>query len=112
MAVYYATKAFVLSFTEAIANELSGTGVTVTALCPGPTQSEFQQRAHIENTRLIKGKFMGLMTSEAVAQIGYRGFTQEKRLVIPGLINKVGVQSVRLSPRRVATQVARMLQES
>ena len=112
MAVYYATKAFVLSFSEAIANELAGTGVTVTALCPGPTQSEFQQRAHIENTRLIKGKFMGLMTSEAVARIGYHGFMQEKRLVIPGLMNKMGVQSVRFSPRRVATQVARMLQES
>jgi len=112
MAVYYATKAFVLSFTEAIANELAGTGVTVTALCPGPTQSEFQQRAHIENTRLVKGKFMGMMTSETVAQIGYRGFMQGKRLVIPGLLNKIGVQSVRLSPRRVATQVARMLQES
>lgn len=112
MAVYYATKAFVLSFTEAIANELSGTGVTVTALCPGPTRSEFQQRAHIENTRLVKGKFMGMMTAETVAQIGYRGFLQGKRLVIPGLLNKVGVQSVRLSPRRVATQIARMLQES
>ena len=112
MAVYYATKAFVLSFSEAIANELTGTGVTVTALCPGPTQSEFQQRAHIENTRLIKGNFMGLMTSEAVARIGYHGFMQEKRLVIPGLMNKMGVQSVRFSPRRVATQVARMLQES
>jgi uncharacterized protein len=112
MAVYYASKAFVLSFTEAIANELADTGVTVTALCPGPTQSEFQQRARIENTRLSKGKFLGLMTSAAVAQIGYRGLMQGKRLVIPGLINKIGVQSVRLSPRRVAAQVARMLQES
>ena len=112
MAVYYATKAFVLSFTEAIANELAGTGVTVTALCPGPTQSEFQRHAHIENTRLVKGKFMGMMTSQVVARIGYHGFMQGKRLVIPGLLNKVGVQSVRLSPRRVATQIARMLQES
>jgi short-subunit dehydrogenase len=112
MAVYYATKAFVLSFSEAIANELSGTGVTVTALCPGPTQSEFQQRAHIEHTRLIKGKFMGLMTSEAVARSGYQGLMHGKRVVIPGLINKIGVQSVRVSPRRVTTQVARMLQES
>jgi short-subunit dehydrogenase len=73
MAVYYASKAFVLSFTEAIANELAGTGVTVTALCPGPTQSEFQRRAHIENTRLVKGKFMGMMTAETVAPIGYGG---------------------------------------
>ena len=112
MAVYYATKAFVLSFTEAIANELAGTGVTVTALCPGPTQSEFQRRAHIENTRLIKGKLIGLMSPAAVAQLGYRGLMQGKRLVIPGFINKLGVQSVRLSPRRVTTQVARMLQES
>jgi short-subunit dehydrogenase len=92
MAVYYASKAFVLSFTEAIANELAGTGVTVTALCPGPTQSEFQRRAHIENTRLVKGKFMGMMTAETVAPIGYGGLMQGKRLVIPGLINKVGVQ--------------------
>src|SRR3981189_1482485 len=64
MAVYYASKAYVLSFSEAIANELKGTGVTVTALCPGPTESEFQKRAHIENTRLIKSKLMGRMTSE------------------------------------------------
>lgn len=112
MSVYYATKAFVLSFTEAIANELVGTGVTVTALCPGPTQSEFQQRARIENTRLVKGKFMGFMTAEEVAKIGYRGFMQGKRLVIPGLMNKLGAHSVRFAPRRLATQVARMLQES
>jgi len=112
MAVYYATKAFVLSFSEAIANELKGSGVTVTALCPGPTESEFQKRAHIENTRLIKGKLMGLMTSEEVAKVGYQGFMNGKRLVIPGLINKLGVQSVRISPRAVATQVARLMQEN
>ncbi len=112
MAVYYATKAFVLSFTEAIANELSGTGVTVPALCPGPTRSEFQQRAHIQNTRLVKAKLLGFMTAEAVARIGYRGFMQGKRLVIPGLMNTIGVQSLRLAPRRVVTQVVRRLQES
>jgi uncharacterized protein len=112
MAVYYATKSFVLSFSEAIANELKGTGVTVTALCPGPTASEFQKRAHIENTRLMKGKLMGMMTSEAVAKIGYQGFMNGKRLVIPGLINKIGAQSTRVSPRAVTAQVARMLQEN
>ena len=112
MAVYYATKSFVLSFSEAIANELKGTGVTVTALCPGPTESEFQKRAHIENTRLIKGKLMGWMTSEEVAKVGYQGFMSGKRLVIPGLINKIGVHSTRLSPRAVTAQVARMLQEN
>jgi len=112
MAVYYATKSFVLSFSEAIANELASTGVTVTALCPGPTESEFQKRAHIENTRLIKGKLMGWMTSEAVAKIGYEGFMSGKRIVIPGLLNKIGVHSTRVSPRAVTAQVARMLQEN
>lgn len=112
MAVYYATKSFVLSFSEAIANELKGTGVTVTALCPGPTESEFQKRAHIENTRLVKSKLMGLMTSEEVAKIGYQGFMQGRRLVIPGLMNKIGVHSTRLAPRGVATQIARLLQEN
>lgn len=112
MAVYYATKAFVLSFSEAIANEVHGTGVTVTALCPGPTASEFQQRAQIKETRLVKLKPMGLMSAQAVAQTGYQGFKQGKRVVIPGLLNKIGVQSTRFSPRRVTTQIARMLQES
>src|SRR3989449_9698050 len=112
MAVYYATKAYVLSFSEAIANELEGSGVTVTALCPGPTRSGFQQRAHIQNTRLVKAKPLGFMTAEAVARIGYRGFMQGKRLVIPGLMNTIGVQSLRLAPRRVVTQIVRSLQES
>ena len=112
MAVYYATKAFVLSFSEAIANELKGTGVTVSALCPGPTESEFQKRAQIENTRLIKSRVMGMMTSEQVAKIGYQGFMQGKRIIIPGLLNKIGVYATRLSPRAVNAQIARLVQES
>lgn len=111
MAVYYASKAFVLSFSEAIANELSGTGVTVTALCPGPTASEFQVRANIQETRLIKSKLLGFMNAEEVARIGYQGLMRGKRLVIPGLMNKLGVQGTRMSPRRVSTQIARLLQE-
>jgi len=112
MAVYYASKAFVLSFTEAIANELKGTGVTVTALCPGPTASEFQQRAQIQNTRLVKNKLLGIMSSEQVAKIGYQGFLRGKRIIIPGLLNKIGVHGTRLTPRTITAQVARMLQES
>jgi short-subunit dehydrogenase len=111
MAVYYASKSFVLSFSEAIANELKGTGVTMTALCPGPTESEFQKRAHIENTRLVKNKVMGMMSSEQVAKIGYQGLMHGKRVVIPGLLNKIGAHSTRLAPRAVATQIARMVQE-
>lgn len=112
MAIYCATKSFELVFSEAIANELKGTGVTVTALCPGPTASEFQKRAQIENTRLVKGKPLGMMTAEQVAKIGYHGFMGGKRIVIPGLLNKIGAHSTRLSPRAMTTQIARMIMES
>src|SRR5882762_9183150 len=71
MAVYYATKAYVLHFSEAIANELQGTGVTVTALCPGPTISGFQERGKMEDSGLVKGK--KVMDARTVAEIGYRG---------------------------------------
>src|SRR2546428_8784267 len=70
MAVYYATKAYVLSFSEALANELRGTGVTVTALCPGPTRSRFQTRADMADTRLVH---IGLMDAGAVARAAYAG---------------------------------------
>lgn len=112
MAIYYASKAFVLSFSEAIAEELRGSGVTVTALCPGPTASDFQRRARIENVKLVKNKSMGWMTSQEVAKIGYRGMMEGKVIVIPGLLNKLGVQSLRLGPRAIVRKAARKLQES
>jgi short-subunit dehydrogenase len=111
MSIYYATKAFVLSFTEAIADELRGS-ITVTALCPGPTATDFQRRAHIEHIRLMKSSPMGMMTASEVARIGYRGFLKGKVIVIPGLMNKIGVQSVRISPRAAVRRVTRKLQES
>jgi uncharacterized protein len=112
MAIYYASKAFVLSFSEAIAEELTGTGVTVTALCPGPTASDFQRRAAIENIKLMKSKALGMMSSEEVAKIGYRGMMDGKVIVIPGLMNKLGVQSLRLGPRSIIRKAAKKLQES
>jgi uncharacterized protein len=112
MSIYYSTKAFVLSFTEAIANELHGSGINVTALCPGPTATDFQRRARIEGVRLFQSKLLVSMTAKEVAEIGYRGFLSGKVLVIPGLMNKIGVQSVRLSPRAMVRQVTRKLQES
>jgi short-subunit dehydrogenase len=111
MSIYYASKAFVLSFTDAIADELHGTGIIVTALCPGPTATDFQRRAHVEHIRLMKSSPMGMMTASEVARIGYRGFLEGKVIVIPGLMNKLGVQSVRISPRAAVRRITRKLQE-
>jgi short-subunit dehydrogenase len=106
MAVYYASKAYVLSFTEAIAAELKRSGVTVTALCPGPTITDFQRRAGIQNSRLFQAN---TMSSMAVAKAGYDGLMKGKTLVIPGVKNKVLAAAVRFTPRRVVTSIAKKL---
>lgn len=108
MAVYYATKAYVLSFSEAIANELSGSGVTVTALCPGATESGFQKRADMEQSKLVSGQ--RIMDAEAVAIIGYRGLMKNETVVIPGLKNQLLALSVRFTPRNMVTQMVRNMQ--
>ena len=102
MAVYYATKAYVLSFSEAIAQELTNSGVTVTTLCPGPTETGFQRRAGVEASRLIQ---IGMMSAHDVATVGYEGMLAGKRIVIPGALNKATVQANRLLPRRLMTRV-------
>lgn len=107
MAVYYATKSFVLSFSEAIASELEDTGVTVTALCPGPTASGFQDKADLGNSALVKGK--KLPTSEEVAALGYRAMQRGQRVYIPGFMNWVMAQSMRFTPRNLATKVVKTL---
>ena len=107
MAVYYATKSFVLSFSEAIACELEDTGVTVTALCPGPTASGFQDKAELGNSALIKGK--KLPTSEEVAALGYRAMQRGQRVYIPGFVNWAMAQSMRFTPRNLATKVVKIL---
>jgi short-subunit dehydrogenase len=106
MAVYYATKAFVLSFTEAIGEELRGSGVKVTALCPGPTESEFRSRAKLDTSPIFRSKFIPTATAASVAKAGYDGFIRGKRIVIPGLMNKLAVQSNRIGPRNLVTKVA------
>jgi short-subunit dehydrogenase len=108
MAVYYATKAYVLSFSEALANELSGTGVTVSALCPGPTLTGFGERAKMEDTRLFR---MGAMDAAAVADAGYRGLMKGRAVIVPGLLNRLLVQSVRISPRKLVTAIVRFLNQ-
>jgi short-subunit dehydrogenase len=107
MAVYYATKSFVLSFSEAIASELEDTGVTVTALCPGPTASGFQDKADMGHSALVKGK--KLPTSEEVAELGYRAMQRGQRVYIPGFMNWFLAQSLRVTPRNLATKVVKQL---
>jgi short-subunit dehydrogenase len=109
MAVYYATKAYVLSFSEALAEELSETGVTVTALCPGPTSTEFQQAAGLEDTWLIRGPLT--MDAASAARAGWDGARRGKRVVIPGLGNRLLKEAVRFSPRRLVTAAAGRLQK-
>jgi len=111
MAVYYATKAYVLSFSEAIANEVRGTGVTVTTLCPGPTQTGFQDSAQMKKTRLFNSPLLRTMPAEAVAKVGYEGLMSGKTVVIPGAMNNLGVLGVKLMPRSWAANLVRGLHE-
>jgi hypothetical protein len=109
MAVYYATKAYVLSLSEALANECEGSGVTVTALCPGPTSTGFQARANMQESKLVKGK--EIMSSAEVAKAGYRALMKGKAVVIPGASNKMMAQAIRFLPRSTVTKLVRSAQE-
>lgn len=108
MAVYYASKAYVLSFSDAIAEEVTTSGVTVTCVCPGPTTSGFQKRADMGKSRLMQGK---MMTSEEVARATLIGTLDADRLVIPGWQNKVTVFMSRFAPRALLAKVVLGAQE-
>jgi hypothetical protein len=107
MNVYYAAKAFVLSFSVALAEELAGSGVTVTTLCPGPTRTEFFERAGMK--RSMRG--LPELGAEDVARIGYRGLMKGKPIVIPGFMNRVLAAMARRAPLRLTTKIARRLNE-
>lgn len=109
MSTYYASKAYVLLFSEAIKNELKPDNVTVTVLCPGPTQTEFFKRNDMIGTGLERSPH--IMSAAKVAEIGFSGLLKGKTIVIPGLINKVLAFSVRLAPRRIATAIAASLNQ-
>jgi short-subunit dehydrogenase len=98
MAVYYATKAYVLSFSEALHRELKPRGVRVTALCPGPVPTEFQARAGFVRDHAPR---LLMRTAEQVARDGYRGLLAGRRVVVPGLPNKVVVGLLRYVPRGI-----------
>jgi len=99
MAAYYASKAFVLSFSEAVATELKGTGVTVTAFCPGPTDTAFHKRAGTKSSNVAGGAFV--MDAGSVARIGYEAMLKGRRTAIAGLKNRVAAfVSSRVLPKR------------
>lgn len=104
MSTYYASKSYVLSFSEAVNEELRGTGVTVTALCPGPTASGFQAAAAMEGARMLK---LAMQTSAEVADTGYRAMKKGKPVVISGFSNKLLAASVRFTPRCIVTRLSR-----
>jgi short-subunit dehydrogenase len=103
--VYFATKAFVVSFSVALAEELEGTGVTVTALCPGSTKTEFFERAEMKGLR----RDGLMMDAGVVARIGYDGLMRGKRVVIPGMLNKVMTALANFMPTRITTKIVRKI---
>ena len=106
MAVYYATKAYVVSFSEALADELDGSGVVVSCLAPGPTETSFAVTAGASRSRLFQGD---VMTAEEVARIGYDGWRRGKSLVIAGRSNRVRQLLTRVLPRRYVRDAVRRL---
>ena len=107
-AVYCSTKAFVLHFSEALANELQGTGVRVTCLCVGLARTGFQKRAHMENCKVAKRKMMDAAT---VAEAGYKALKRGKVIEIPGLVYKFAPWFARFAPRNMVTRVVRSQHE-
>jgi short-subunit dehydrogenase len=102
--IYSASKSFVLSFSEALANELQGTGISVTCLCPGPTDTRIWEKGNMQNCKLAKGKKLRAST---VAEAGYRALKRGKVIVVPSLKYGLAMQAYRILPRNVATSVNR-----
>lgn len=109
MAAYYASKAYVLWLSEALVNECKDSGVSVTALCPGPTRTGFEQRAGLDLSRLFK--WVPVSDARSVAAEGYRAMKRGKTLVIPGFMNRLAALGVQLAPRKAVAAVVRALQE-
>ena len=109
MSIYYASKSFVLSFSEAIAEELDGSNISVTALCPGPTETDFQKNAELDNSNLFKR--LSVADVKTVAEYGYKAMLEGKRIAIPGIMNKITAQTHRFFPRTLITRSVKMIQE-
>jgi short-subunit dehydrogenase len=110
MSVYFASKAYVLSFSEALAEEVRGTGVTVTTLCPGPVATGFQERAEMQDSKLLRQSTNPMMDAESVARAGVAGMQRGAGVVLPGAVNKITARVPRLLPRRVLTRAMKRAQ--
>jgi short-subunit dehydrogenase len=110
MAVYYATKAYVLSLSEALHEECRGTGVAVTALCPGPVETGFAARAAMTETRLFSTGLLPKMDAARVAELGVAGLMRGKRVVVPGAVSALLAATSGLVPRALALPMTRYLQ--
>lgn len=110
MTVYYATKSYVLSFTEGLYEELKNTGIAITALCPGPTESGFQQAASVQNIPLMTQ--MKIPTSKDVAAYGYKAFMNGDLIAVHGVLNKFLSTTVGFFPRSIVRKIVMKLQES
>ena len=106
MSVYFATKAYVLSFTEGLAEELTGRGLKISCLCPGPTATGFAERAGMTGTKMFKGSVMDVAD---VAREGFDGWAAGKVVVVPGFTNRRGTLAVRLFPRSLVRRVIKQL---
>jgi len=110
MTVYYASKAYDLSFSEGLAEELRGTSVTVTALCPPPTETNFDDRAQMGQVRAFRSRFASVADPSAVAEAGYAGMLQGKRIVTPNLTARLMTVSPRVMPRALLARFSKVLQ--
>lgn len=107
MSNYYATKAYVLHFTEGLAEELKGTNIKISALCPGPVMTEFQSRANLKDALMIKGPMV--LESKKVALVGYKGLLAGKVIIIPGFLNWLLTVSTAFTPRFLVRKIAGMM---
>lgn len=107
MSIYYSTKAFILHFSESIANELKGSGISVTVLCPGQTRTKFQQKVSNKEKKIN----FNFSTAEEVAKYGYKAMMDGKTIAIPGTINKILSTIHRFIPRSITTKLMRKIQE-
>jgi uncharacterized protein len=110
MAVYYATKAYVLSLSEALHYELRGTGVTITTLCPGPTETPFKAKSGMGKTRIFNSP--NVMDPREVAEAGFRAMMQGQHVIVPGTMNRLMAFGTRFVSRQTAAGIARKLNES